>query len=188
MGVWWCRVSVARVIRYSLFTRRFLQCLFLPAELLVQPTFNWVAEGQDRKGDDEGDRDQSPLPEAADDADADAGGKPGTGRAGEPADPEIAAGVNDHAGAEKADTRQDALYDAATGVRNNPDVIGMNQRQQHRSRKADQAQRLQADRLAVKVAVEPDCAAGERGDAKTQYDFGPVQQRGNLSLVQPGTE
>ena len=149
----------------------------------MQPTFKWAADGQDRKGDDEGDRDQPPLPEAADDADA--GGKPGAGRAGEPADPEMAAGVDDHAGAEKADTGQDALHDSATGVGNNPDVVGMNQRQQHRGRKADQAQRLQADRLAVKVAVEPDCAAGERRDAKTQYDFGPVQQRGNPSLAQP---
>ena len=125
----------------------------------------------------------TPLPDTADDADA--GREPGTGGAGQPADPEMAAGVDDDAGAEKADAGEDALDDAAGGVGNNPDVIGMDQHHHHGGGKADQTQRLQADRLAVKVAIEPDHAAGERRDAKTQYDFGPVQQRGNPSLAQP---
>ena len=56
------------------------------------------------------------------------------------------------------------------------DVAGrQRQHHHHRGGEADQAQRLQADRLAVQIAVKPDQAAGQRGDAQTQHDLGPVE-------------
>ena len=85
--------------------------------------------------------------------------------------------VDDDAGAEKADPGQDALHDPAARRprrfwrRRNATIASS-----MAVASADQRQRLQADRLAVQVAVETDQAAGQRGDAKTQYDFGPVQQ------------
>src|SRR5438132_9117363 len=94
---------------------RFLLGLVLAAKLLVQPAFSSAANGQDREGNDHCDDHYAPLSEAADNSDA--GRQPGTGGAGEPANPEMASGVNDDACAEKADPGQNSLHHPAAGVR-----------------------------------------------------------------------
>ena len=57
------------------------------------------------------------------------------------------------------------------------DAIGrVGERHDHGRRKAHQRKRLQADRLAVKIAIKTDQAARQRGDAKTQHNLRPIQQ------------
>src|SRR6476646_60391 len=93
---------------------RFWHRLVLAAKSLVQPAFDPAADGQYREGHDQGDDDQSPLSEAADNADA--GCQPGAGGAGEPANPEMPSRVDDDSGAKKTDPGQDSLHHPAARV------------------------------------------------------------------------
>src|SRR6185369_10121344 len=86
----------------------------LAAKPLVQPAFDPAANGQDRESDDQCDDHHAPLSEAADNSDA--GRQPGTGSAGESANPEMTPCVDNDACAEKADSGQDSLHHTAAGV------------------------------------------------------------------------
>ena len=118
----------------------------------------------------------APLSEAADDADA--GGEPGAGGAGEPANPEMTPGVHNDAGAEKADPGQDSLHHPAARVGNDsgprPNATSTSSMAVARLTSASVFNPIG---LPCRSRLRPISAAGERGDAKTQYDFGPVQQR-----------
>jgi hypothetical protein len=60
-------------------------------------------------------------------------------------------------GAEKADASENPLYHAAGGIGNFCKIArGIGQDDNHCGRKTHQAKRLQADRLAVQIAIKPD--------------------------------
>src|SRR4029077_14148271 len=103
--------------------------------------------------------------------------QPDGGGAGQPANPEMLLLADDDAGAEKADAGEDTLGDAACRV---GELAGGGGLVRHRPREGsaqpDKPEVFQADRLAVQVAVQPDQAAGQRRDTKTQDDFVPVKQ------------
>jgi hypothetical protein len=147
----------------------------------MEPALDPAADNQKRERDHERGPDKPPLPDTA--GDPNAGRQPGTGGAGEPAHPKMMLGVDDDAGAEKADAREDALNDAAAGVGNFRMIGGwIGQRHDHRGGKTHQTKRLQADRFAVKIAIKPDQAARKRGDGKTQQNLRPIQQGDGLQL------
>ena len=89
------------------FSRR----LVLAAEHTMQPALEPAADDQKRERDGEGDDDNPPLPDPA--GDADTGGKPGAGGAGQSVDLEMVLGAHNHAGAEKTDAGEDSLNDPA---------------------------------------------------------------------------
>ncbi|MEY9984152.1 hypothetical protein ABH995_003489 [Bradyrhizobium yuanmingense] len=140
----------------------------------MQPALEAAANRQQHEGQRQGDDDDLPLSGAADDAEA--GGKESAGGAGEASNAKPGALVHDDAGAEKADAGEDALDDTAGGV-DDPGRFGELQCEQNHARggEPDDAERLQPDRLAVQVAVEADRAAGKRGRAEAQQDFGPIE-------------
>ena len=134
-----------------------------------------AADDQERECDRKGDRDDQPSSDAA--GNADASREPGTGGAGEPANPKMMLGMDDDAGAEKTDAGEDSLDDSAGGIGEFRAVAKwIRQHHDHGGGKTHQAKRLQSDRLAVQIAVKTDQAARQRGDAKTQHDLGPVKQ------------
>ena len=130
----------------------------------MEPVLDAASGDQKRERDRKRDRDDRPSPDTADDPDA--GREPGTGRAGKPANPKMMLGMDNDARAEEADAGEDALNDAAAGV-GNPRMIGgrVGQYHDHRGGQTHQTERLQADRFALKIAIEPDQAARQRGDA-----------------------
>ena len=86
-------------------------------------------------------------------------------------------GADDDPRAEKADAGEDSLNDPAGFGRDFRGVAGrVGEHHDHGRSKAHQAKRVQADRLAVKIAIKTDQAARQRGDAKTQHNFPPVRQ------------
>ena len=141
----------------------------------MEPALDRVADDQKRERDRKRDRDNPPLPDTA--GDTNASHEPATGRAGEPANPRIMLRVDNDACAEKADAGEDTLHDAAGSVGNFRRIGGWaSQCHDHCRGETYEAKRLQADRFALKVAIETDQAARERGDAKTQRDLRPIQQ------------
>jgi len=91
--------------------------------------------------------------------------------------------MDNDARAEKADAGEDALNDAAAGIGNFRMIGGwIGQHHDHCRGKTHQTKRLQADRFVLKIAIEPDQAAGKRGDAKAQQDLRPIQQCDDLQL------
>ena len=91
--------------------------------------------------------------------------------------------VDNDTRAEKANTGEDALNDAAAGVGNSRMIGGrIGQHHDHRGGKTHQTKRLQADRFALEIAIKPDQAARKRGDAKAQQDLRPIQQCDDLQL------
>ena len=134
-----------------------------------------AADDQERERDHKGGRDDQPLPDAA--GDADARREPGAGGAGEPANPKMMLGMDDDAGAQKTDAGEDSLDDSAGGIGEFRAVAKwIRQHHDHGGSKTHQAKRLQSNRFAVQIAVKTDQAAGQRGDAKTQHNLGPVKQ------------
>ena len=152
------------------------------AERAMEPVLGAASGDQKRERDRKRDRDDRPLPDTA--GDPNAGREPGTGRAGKPANAKMMLRVDNDARAEEADAGEDALNDAAAGVGNSPMIGGwIGQHHDHRGGKTHQTERLQADRLALKIAIEPDQAARQRGDAEAQQDLRPIQQCGDLRLA-----
>ncbi len=126
----------------------------------MQPVLEPVADEQKRERDRKRDRDNPPLPDPA--GNAETGREPGTGGGGQPANPKMMFGAHDDPCAE---------------------IAGRGgQHHDHCGGKPHQAKRLQADRLAMKVAIETDQAARDRGDAKTQHNLRPIQQCDDLQL------
>ncbi len=96
---------------------------------------------------------------------------------------ETVLGADDDAGAEKTNAGENSLNGPAGGVGHVRGVAGwIGHHHDHGGGKTYQTQRLQADRLALKIAIETDQAARERGNAKTQRNLRPVQQCDILSL------
>ena len=89
----WCGPAsddLMRLGRRAYALSEVLRWMFLAAELVMQPALECAGRRiSSVEGDRRGDRDNSPLPEAA--GDADAGRQPGAGRAGQPANPEMTA-------------------------------------------------------------------------------------------------
>ena len=91
--------------------------------------------------------------------------------------------ADDDACAKKTDAGEDSLNDPAGFTGNFRGIAGRVRQHHDRCRgKSHQAKRLQADRLAVKVAIKTDHAARKRGDAKTQHNLRPIQQCDELQL------
>ena len=146
----------------------------------MKPILNSAAADQQCERDHKRDQDNSPLPDAA--GDTNARREPRTGGAGEPANPGGVLRANNDPCAKKTDAGEDTLHDAAGSVGNFCRIGGwLNQYHGQCRGKTHQAKRLQADRLAMKIAVKTDQAAGERGNAKAQQNLGPVQQCDDLS-------
>ena len=82
----------------------------------VEETLDWSAQRQQQRRKYASDQHQLPLTRSADDADA--GGEPDAGRAGEAVNPFVGLAVNDDACTKEADPGQDTLNDAAGGVGN----------------------------------------------------------------------
>ncbi|OKO72376.1 hypothetical protein AC628_26460 [Bradyrhizobium sp. NAS96.2] len=149
--------------------------LFLAAERVVQPPLGPLAEGQQQECQRKGGEDDRPVSGAADDPDA--RGKERACGAGQAVDVILVAPPDDHTGAKKADPGQHALDHAADCIGEFAGINGLQCQQHDRGgREADEAKRLQADRLAAQVAVEPDRATRQRGGAETQDDLAPVCQ------------
>jgi len=147
----------------------------------MQPVLEPVADEQKRERDRKRDRDNPPLPDPA--GNAETGREPGTGGGGQPANPKMMFGAHDDPCAEKTDAGEDPLNDPAGFAGNCRGIAGRGgQHHDHCGGKPHQAKRLQADRLAMKVAIETDQAARNRGDAKTQHNLRPIQQCDDLQL------
>jgi len=147
----------------------------------MQPVLEPVADEQKRERDRKRDRDNPPLPDPA--GNAETGREPGTGGGGQPANPKMMFGAHDDPCAEKTDAGENPLNDPAGFAGNCREIAGRGgQHHDHCGGKPHQAKRLQADRLAMKVAIETDQAARKRGDAKTQHNLRPIQQGDELQL------
>ncbi len=131
----------------------------------MQGAFDPSAEQQHEEGDHHRDGDDAPMAGAAHDADT--GGQPDAGGAGQAADTEMPLGMKDHAGTEKADAGEYALNDPAPGIREAAFAERIGQHHDHRGGQADEPQRAYAHGLAVQIAVEADGSANQGGDAQT---------------------
>ena len=80
----------------------------------MEPALETVADGQKPERDRKRDHDDAPLPDPA--GDTDTGREPGTGGAGQPANPKMMFGADDDSRAEKADAGDDSLNGPAGGI------------------------------------------------------------------------
>ena len=95
------------------------------------------------------------------DGDADGGAEPERGRGGEALDLTIAVALENGAGAEKADTRRDALDHAADGVVFR--LVQCQHHHEHRGAESDQHVGAQAGGLALGLALETEQTAEQGG-------------------------
>ena len=141
----------------------------------MQQPLDGTADHHQQERNRKCDADQPPVAKAADNADA--GGEPYAGGAGQAFDL-VLVGMNDDASAEKADAGENTLDNAAACVRQ---LAGFNRggtgdQHDQRGGQADETERAQADRLAVQITVEADGARGERRYAEPQDDVPPFEQ------------